>query len=373
MFSSVFDKVVSANAPDILATFPPRGDLPASSSTLCCLSFADRFISHYPTARTKTVEDYIDGRLLLDRAGPPAGIAISADDIEATMESAAELGGRLAAALAGTVRSKRREPPAAPVPDLLTKVRGIFGNRLACVGREIRVSRNVQAEKDETLLLRQMHALKNAALDSCNGEKWCIVVSSGGESLTVCSVPLPAMEEGGACGCDFLVFDPCPRPEMKLRGSYIVKFTTIRCVSSRLDINSDFAGTYQLRCFVSVCSLFERGRFAFPTLGDCDTDSNRVLSPSNPLSCCVYCILKCENRGLQLHLLSALGEIWRAASLPREDGTKKEFVGLSLVMKANGKGEELVDADARRHLEESGELGLRKGCDICDVNTNAHQ
>lgn len=234
MFSSVFDKVVSANAPDILASFPPRGDLPASSSTLCCLSFADRFISHYPTARTKPIDDDIDGQLLLGRAGPPAGIAISADDLEATMESAAELGGRLAAALAGTVRSKRREPAAAPVPDLLTKVRGIFGNRLTCVGREIRVARNLQAEKDETLLLRQMHALKNAALDACNGEKWCVVVSSGGESLAVCSVPLPAMEEGGQCGCDFLVFDPCPRPDMKLRGSYIVKFTTVRCVSPEL-------------------------------------------------------------------------------------------------------------------------------------------
>lgn len=239
MFSSVFDKVVSATAPDTLATFPPRDDLPASASTLCCLSFADRFISQYPSARSTSIGDDIDGGLLLERAGPSVAIAISTDDLEATMESAAELGGRLAAALAGKVRSKRREPATASVPDLLTKVRGIFGNRLACVGREIRVSRNVQAEKDETLLLRQIHALKNAALDACNGEKWCVVVSSGGESLVVCSVPLPAVEEGGAYGCDFLVFDPAPRPAMKLRGSYIVKFTTVRFVTLDSNMSHD--------------------------------------------------------------------------------------------------------------------------------------
>ncbi|CAM9495431.1 unnamed protein product [Ectocarpus sp. 8 AP-2014] len=230
MFSSVFDKVVSATAPDTLGTFPPRGDLPASSSTLCCLSFADRFISHYPIARNATVDDVVDGGILLGRTGPTTGIAISAGDIETIMGSAAELGGRLAAALAGTVRSKRRDLATAPVSDLLAKVRGIFGNRLTCIGREIRVSRNAEAEKDETLLLRQIHALKNAAMESCNGEKWSFLVSSGGESLVVCSVPLPAVEEGGSCGCDFLVFDPWPRPAMKLRGSYIVKFTTVSWV-----------------------------------------------------------------------------------------------------------------------------------------------
>ncbi|CAM9253119.1 unnamed protein product [Pylaiella littoralis] len=285
MFSSVLDKVVSATAPGTLATFPPRADLPASSSTLCCLSFVDRFISRYPTAYNTKVKDNIDGRLLLGHAGRPAGIAISADDLESTMESAAELGGRLAAALAGTVRSKRRESTTAPVSDLLAKVRGIFGNRLTCVGREIRVLRNVQAEGDETLLLRQIHTLKNAALDACNGEKWSIVISSGGESLAVCSVPLPTVEEGGACGCDFLIFDPSPRPAMKLRGSYIVKFTTVR--------------------------------------------------------------------GLQLHLLSALGEIWRGRGLPQADLSKKEFVGLSVVMAARGKGEAHVDGDSRRLLEDS--------------------
>ncbi|CAM9098942.1 unnamed protein product [Ectocarpus sp. 4 AP-2014] len=288
MFSSVFDKVVSATAPDTLGTFPPRGDLPASSSTLCCLSFADRFISHYPVARSATVDDVVDGGVLLGRTGPTTGIAISVGDVETIMVSAAELGGRLAAALAGTVRSKRRDLATAPVSDLLAKVRGIFGNRLTCIGREIRVSRNAEAEKDETLLLRQIHALKNVAVESCNGEKWCFLVSSGGESLVVCSVPLPAVEEGGSCGCDFLVFDPWPRPAMKLRGSYIVKFTTVR--------------------------------------------------------------------GLQLHLLSALGEIWRSNGLSQEDGAlEKEFVGLSVVMRAKGRGVETLEVDvaARRMLEDS--------------------
>ncbi|CAM9425449.1 unnamed protein product [Ectocarpus sp. 13 AM-2016] len=288
MFSSVFDKVVSATAPDTLGTFPPRADLPASSSTLCCLSFADRFMSHYPVARSATVDDVVDGGILLGRTGPTTGIAISAGDVETIMVSAAELGGRLAAALAGTVRSKRRDLETAPVFDLLAKVRGIFGNRLTSIGREIRVSRNAEAEKDETLLLRQIHALKNAAMDSCNGEKWCFLVSSGGESLVVCSVPLPAVEEGGSYGCDFLLFDPWPRPAMKLRGSYIVKFTTVR--------------------------------------------------------------------GLQLHILSALGEIWRSSGLSQENGAlKKEFVGLSVVMRAKGRGAEQHEADvaARRMLEDS--------------------
>ncbi|CAN0489914.1 unnamed protein product, partial [Ectocarpus sp. 12 AP-2014] len=84
---------------------------------------------------------------------------------------------------------------------------------------------------------------------------------------------LPAVEEGGSCGCDFLLFDPWPRPAMKLRGSYIVKFTTVR--------------------------------------------------------------------GLQLHILSALGEIWRSSGLSQENGAlKKEFVGLSVVMRAKGRGAE---------------------------------
>lgn len=229
MFSSAFDKVVSATAPDALAEFPPRATLPASASTICCLSFTDQFLSHYPTAHKPAIGssgDHVDV-LLANHVGT-GGIAISADDLEVIMQSAADLGGRLSSALAGTARSQKRGTVAAPVSDLLTKVRGIFGNRLTCVGREIRVARDFKAERDETLLLRQIHALKNAALEACNGEKWCVVVSSGGESLVVCSIPLPPVEDGGTCGCDFFVFDPSPRPDMKLRGSYIIKFTTVR-------------------------------------------------------------------------------------------------------------------------------------------------
>ena len=232
MFSSVFDKVVSATAPDALATFPPRAALPVPPSTLCCLSFVDRFLTHYPVVSMQTVVEgvnIVDLRLV-GRAGV-AGVALSANELDNAMQNAAELGRRLAAALAGTARSKPREARMAQVSALLAKVRGIFGNRLTCVGRDIRVSRNAKAEKDETFLLRQIHALKSAALETCNGQKWGMVVGSGGESLAVCSVPLPPTEGEGEYGCDFLVFDPWPRPAMKLGGSYVVKFTTVRLVS----------------------------------------------------------------------------------------------------------------------------------------------
>lgn len=226
MFSAVFDKVVSEKAPDALGVFPPRAALPVPSSTLCCLSFADRFLSPYPDGGS---EIHSGNRI------SSASIPVSEDDLVLTMQTAAELGGRLAAALAGTDRSRQRhtrDPATATVSDLLTKVRGIFGNRLACVGREIRVSRDERAERNETLLLHQIHALKNAALKHCEDDKWCAIVSSGGESVAVCSVPLsPAPET--ASGCDFLVFDPWPRPAMKLHGSYVVKFTTVRCVPPR--------------------------------------------------------------------------------------------------------------------------------------------
>lgn len=53
-------------------------------------------------------------------------------------------------------------------------------------------------------------------------------------------------------------------------------------------------------------------------------------------------------------MLSALGEIWRGGSLSREGGTKKEFVGLSVVMGAKGR-EQLV---GRRQLQDSGEFCL---------------
>lgn len=230
MFSSVFDKIVSTTAHDALATFPPRAALPVSSSTLCCLTFADWFIHHYPTAHVSTSCDELGGiDVHAVNSADTGGIAVSAEELDSIMQGAAELGGRLAGALAGKTRSKKR--PLATVSNLLGKFRGIFGYRLHCVGREIRVPRDVNAEKEETLLLRQIHALKNAALEACDGDKWCIVVSSGDESLAVCTVPLPLVEEGAAPSCDFLVFDPWPRPAMKLRGSYVVRFTTVRLVN----------------------------------------------------------------------------------------------------------------------------------------------
>lgn len=231
MFSAVFDKVVSEKAPGALAVFPPRVALPVPSSTLCCLSFADRFLSPYLDGGNEIRSNNSSGDDLGNRISSTS-IPVSEDDLVLTMQTAAELGGRLAAALAGTERTRQRQtrdPATATVSDLLTKVRGIFGNRLACIGREIRVSRDDRAERNETILLHQIHALKNAALKHCEGDKWCAIVSSGGESIAVCSVPLPPAPET-ASGCDFLVFDPWPRPAMKLHGSYVVKFTTVRCV-----------------------------------------------------------------------------------------------------------------------------------------------
>lgn len=234
MFSSVFDKVVSSAAADALATFLPRDALPVPSSTLCCLSFADRFLSRYPAGGGDGIGDTHDIDDRLAGRASASGIAVTEDDLEITTQSAAALGGRLAAALAGEIRSKQtRDPSTAPVSDLLAKVRGIFFDRLCCIGREIRVSRDDKAERDETLLLHQIHALKNAALECCSREKWCAIVSSGGESLVVCSVPLPWID-GAASGCDFLVFDPWPRPAMKLHGSYVVKFTTVRSVAGEM-------------------------------------------------------------------------------------------------------------------------------------------
>lgn len=76
---------------------------------------------------------------------------------------------------------------------------------------------------------------------------------------------------------------------------------------------------------------------------------------SVPILCCYS---HCKQRGLQLHLLSALGEIWRGECLPQQDDSKKEFVGLSVVMSAKGKGEAQVNMDSRRLLEDSGEVCL---------------
>lgn len=227
MFSSVFDKVVSPMAPQALAAFPPRAALPVPSSTLCCLGFVDNFLSHYYSTTSIEGDNDVSDVHIADQASS-TGIAISAADMETIMHRAADLGGRLAVGLAETRKSKVRDLATISVYDFLVKVRGIFGNRLASIGREIRVFKDKQAERDETLLLSQLHALRNTALELCGNEKWGMIVTSAGESIAVCCLPLPHIEGAAPSTTDFLVFDPCPRPEMKLRGSYVVKFTTVR-------------------------------------------------------------------------------------------------------------------------------------------------
>lgn len=83
----------------------------------------------------------------------------------------------------------------------------------------------------------------------------------------------------------------------------------------------------------------------------------RIFVRTLPTLSAAVGFIACKKRGLQLHLLSALGEIWRGGGLPLEGEAKKEFVGLSVVMKAEGRGEQLV---GRRQLQDSGEncLGI---------------
>lgn len=59
-------------------------------------------------------------------------------------------------------------------------------------------------------------------------------------------------------------------------------------------------------------------------------------------------------RGLQLHLLSALGEIWREESLPNEQTAKGEFISLSVVMEVSAGSASFAGAEARHLLEENG-------------------
>lgn len=61
-------------------------------------------------------------------------------------------------------------------------------------------------------------------------------------------------------------------------------------------------------------------------------------------------------RGLQLHLLSALGEIWREERLPtsKEETAKGGSISLSMVMEVSARGASLADVEARHLLEENG-------------------
>jgi hypothetical protein len=119
--------------------------------------------------------------------------------------------------------------PAATGPaELLSKVRGLYGDRLQSVGREVRTLRDPAAEREETLLLGQLHELRAAAA-ACAQSKWCVVLGCCGESVAVCGVQKPLSDDGvaaldatsGAIGSaaaastspvELLLFDPCARP-----------------------------------------------------------------------------------------------------------------------------------------------------------------
>jgi hypothetical protein len=107
-------------------------------------------------------------------------------------------------------------------------VRGLYGDRLQSVGREVRTLRDPKAEREETLLLGQLHELRAAAA-ACAQSKWCVVLDCCGESVAVCGVQKPlddadtaaADGESGtadsaaaatAAPVELLLFDPCARP-----------------------------------------------------------------------------------------------------------------------------------------------------------------
>lgn len=60
-------------------------------------------------------------------------------------------------------------------------------------------------------------------------------------------------------------------------------------------------------------------------------------------------------RGLQLHILSALGGIWRESRAVDEE-LRSDTVSLSVVMKAGGAPEASLGGESRRLVEERGEL-----------------
>lgn len=76
-------------------------------------------------------------------------------------------------------------------------------------------------------------------------------------------------------------------------------------------------------------------------------------------TCCArLCLRSLKERGLQLHLLSALGEIWRKDVLPKEEGAARDFVGLSVVVSAQGREGGHINVEGRHLLEDSGETWL---------------
>lgn len=72
-------------------------------------------------------------------------------------------------------------------------------------------------------------------------------------------------------------------------------------------------------------------------------------------------------RGLQLHLLSVLGGIWReGGGLPKEDGVGKGFVGLSVIMAAQAGEADPSEREARTVLKASGESGIQNKARVID-------
>lgn len=225
MPSTTFERIVSTTAPRVFSTFPPQTALPVPSSTLCCLSFSDRFLTQYSSADERGERhECLEGSAA---SASPRGVAVTVTDVDFIMKRAADLGKRLMAAFAGKLRPRVRDSAGAAISDLLTKVRGIFGNRLTPVGRDIRVLRDERAVEDDTFLLRQLHALNNATMKVCGREKWSIIVTAGYASWAVCALPLMSLR-GTVSESHFLVFDPLPRVKEELRGSSVVSFTTIR-------------------------------------------------------------------------------------------------------------------------------------------------
>ena len=92
--------------------------------------------------------------------------------------------------------------------ELLAKVRGLYGDRLQSLGREVRTLRDPKAERDETLLLGQLHEIKSA-MAACKEPRWCTLIAACGESIAVCGLH---RREGAADVTELMLFDPCARP-----------------------------------------------------------------------------------------------------------------------------------------------------------------
>jgi hypothetical protein len=92
----------------------------------------------------------------------------------------------------------------------------------------VRTLRDPKAEREETLLLGQLHELRAAAA-ACAQSKWCVVLGCCGESVAVCGVQKPINDAdtttadgdsgttdsataAATAPVELLLFDPCARP-----------------------------------------------------------------------------------------------------------------------------------------------------------------